>query len=290
MGTVFNVSSPRGVNEAVATRRRTSHLMLLLISVPLTVLVPATADDLADLAKPHDGRSMRAPPSHRIGPDGEYDPSGELDADSNRDNQSVLPGETKVLMEAQGPGVITHMWITFLGPGPHGWAKDGSANHQEMLLRIYYDGDDRPGVEAPVGDFFANCFGERREIGGAGGAPASEHHGRAADFYERSHRSSKRPSPRKRRDSRVGVALLPRKGKAGVERVRAAEELRRLAVAAGGVAQLAQHVQRARLGGGVRQVHANQGLRSLELALGLRVLGTPGLARWARPRRRARRR
>jgi len=33
-----------------------------------------------------------------------------------------------------------------------------------MLLRIFYDGDERPGVEAPVGDFFANCFGERREV------------------------------------------------------------------------------------------------------------------------------
>ena len=32
------------------------------------------------------------------------------------------------------------------------------------MLRIYYDGNPRPGIEAPVGDFFANCFGKRSEV------------------------------------------------------------------------------------------------------------------------------
>ena len=122
------------------------------------------ADIMAGLAKPHEGRSMRATSSHRIGPDGKYDPQGTLDPNSNWDNKNVEPGETKVLMQEQGPGVVTHIWMTFLGPEPHTWAKNGSANHQEMLLRIWYDGDDRPGVEAPVGDFFANSFGRRSEV------------------------------------------------------------------------------------------------------------------------------
>ena len=60
--------------------------------------------------------------------------------------------------------MITHIWITFLGPEPQNWAKQGSANHQEMLLRMYWDGNARPAVEAPVGDFFANCFGKRSEV------------------------------------------------------------------------------------------------------------------------------
>ncbi|MEQ1936006.1 MAG: glycoside hydrolase family 172 protein, partial [Fimbriimonadaceae bacterium] len=80
------------------------------------------------------------------------------------DNFRVPPGETHVLMDVVGPGVITHMWITFLGPEPHPWAENGSANHQELLLRIYYDGNERPGVEAPLGDFFAGCFGKRSEV------------------------------------------------------------------------------------------------------------------------------
>jgi hypothetical protein len=67
-------------------------------------------------------------------------------------------------MDERGPGVITHIWMTFLAPEPQGWAPQGSANHQEMLLRIYWDGSTQPAVEAPVGDFFANCFGKRSEV------------------------------------------------------------------------------------------------------------------------------
>jgi len=67
-------------------------------------------------------------------------------------------------LDEKGPGVITHIWITFLGPEPHSWAPKGSANHQEMLLRMYWDGQRRPAVEAPVGDFFANGFGRRSEV------------------------------------------------------------------------------------------------------------------------------
>jgi len=122
------------------------------------------ADFMADLAKPHDGRSMRATSTAKIGPDGKPDPNGRPDPNSNRDNSNVAPGQRKVLLDAKGPGVITHIWMTFLGPEPHPWAKKGSANHQEMLLRMYWDGRQRPAVEAPVGDFFANSFGKRSEV------------------------------------------------------------------------------------------------------------------------------
>ena len=122
------------------------------------------ADFLADLARPHEGRSMRATSTHKIGPDGKYDPNGEPDPQSNWDNKNVPPGQTKVLMNVKGPGVITHIWMTFLGPEPQPWAKNGSANHQEMLLRMYWDGCERPAVEAPVGDFFANSFGKRSDV------------------------------------------------------------------------------------------------------------------------------
>ena len=123
---------------------------------------------MADLAKRHDGRSMRASSTFRPGPDGKHDPNADPLGDdterSNADNQSVPPGKTQVLLNAKGPGVITHIWLTFLGPEPQRWAKNGSADHQEMLLRITWDGRERPGVEAPVGDFFASCFGQRREV------------------------------------------------------------------------------------------------------------------------------
>ena len=134
------------------------------------LILGQTASDplLGNLALPQQGRSMRETSSFRMGKDGKYDPkaspTGDLLEHSNRDNFRVAPGATHVLMDRQGPGVITHMWFTFLGPEPQDWAKQGSANHQEMLLRVYWDGNPKPAIEAPVGDFFANCFGKRSQV------------------------------------------------------------------------------------------------------------------------------
>jgi hypothetical protein len=141
-------------------------LPLLTLSI---VTVQGPGDPLlAGLARPLAGRSRRATSSFRLGKDGKYDPKAPLTSDgfehSNFDNFRVAPGETKVLMDEHGPGAITHLWMTFLGPEPQNWAPNGSANHQEMLLRIYWDGERKPSVEAPVGDFFANAFGERSEV------------------------------------------------------------------------------------------------------------------------------
>lgn len=123
---------------------------------------------LGGLAMPLQGRSMRETSTFRRGPDGRYlrtaPPTGDDKEHSNWDNFRVAPGATHVLMDREGPGVITHLWMTFLGPEPQDWAKQGSANHQDMLLRIYWDGQEKPAVEAPVGDFFANCFGKRSQV------------------------------------------------------------------------------------------------------------------------------
>lgn len=148
------------------------HPMICLqVTTALLVAVPviwSPMSDLDNLAKPKDGRSMRATSTFREGADGKYDrnapPKGDYEEKSNADNFRVGPGETHVLMDVEGPGVITHLWLTFLGPEPHPWAREGSATHQDMLLRIYWDGSKRPGVEAPVGDFFANCFGKRSDV------------------------------------------------------------------------------------------------------------------------------
>jgi D-arabinan exo alpha-(1,3)/(1,5)-arabinofuranosidase (non-reducing end) len=135
---------------------------------------PPDGGPLASLAAPMSGRSMRATSTMRVGEvrrgggdfrrDPKAPPRGDLDEASNWDNFTVPPGATHVLMDEQGPGVITHLWLTFLGPEPQAWAKGGAANHQEMLLRIFWDGEERPSVEAPVGDFFASCFGRRDEV------------------------------------------------------------------------------------------------------------------------------
>ncbi len=111
---------------------------------------------MEELAKPKDGRSMRST-STAVDENGNY-------LHSNSDNSRVASGATKVVLDAQGPGVVTHMWFTFLGPERQAWAPQGSADHQEILLRVFYDGQESPAIEVPLGDFFANCFGRRTEV------------------------------------------------------------------------------------------------------------------------------
>jgi hypothetical protein len=113
-------------------------------------LLPLDAQDvgLGDLARIRPGVSRRASSAHP-------------DALSNHDNKWIGPGERFVMADLRGPGAITHIWMTFAGPEPGWLSKDGSADHSEVVLRMYWDGADAPAVEAPIGDFFAAGFGER---------------------------------------------------------------------------------------------------------------------------------
>lgn len=63
----------------------------------------------------------------------------------NNDAWKIEPGETRVLADLQGPGRITHIWMT-------------QQNHyRECLLRFTWDNSDKPSVLVPLGDFF--CLG-----------------------------------------------------------------------------------------------------------------------------------
>jgi len=66
---------------------------------------------------------------------------------------TLPPGETTVLMDVSGPGVIQHIWITV----------DPKA-YRETILRMYWDDETTPSVETPLGDFFANGHGLRYHV------------------------------------------------------------------------------------------------------------------------------
>ena len=59
----------------------------------------------------------------------------------------VAPGETLVLAETDGPGVIQSMWFG----GDIGW---------NFILRVYWDGQKNPSIESPLGAFFGYGFTE----------------------------------------------------------------------------------------------------------------------------------
>ncbi|MFZ5831420.1 MAG: glycoside hydrolase family 172 protein [Planctomycetota bacterium] len=65
----------------------------------------------------------------------------------NRDSRPIPAGGTLVLAELEGPGRIAHLWCTILHPHPF--------YSRLLTLRIYWDGEDHPSVECPIGDFFA---------------------------------------------------------------------------------------------------------------------------------------
>jgi len=57
------------------------------------------------------------------------------------------------LAEIEGPGSITHIWITV-----------DTIAYRNCVLRMYWDGEEEPSVEAPVGDFFCCGHGLRANI------------------------------------------------------------------------------------------------------------------------------
>ncbi len=82
--------------------------------------------------------------------------SNNEDWNSNDDSKRPIPGETTVLADLQGPGVVTHIWVT-IADNEYGWPK-------LLRLRVYYDGSPVPSVDAPLGDFFAVGHGFEAKV------------------------------------------------------------------------------------------------------------------------------
>jgi len=73
-----------------------------------------------------------------------FDPSG-ANADGRQD-WPIQPGETRQLAKIDGPGAITHIWVTIASKDEH--------HLKNLVLRAYWDGEENPSIETPIGDFF----------------------------------------------------------------------------------------------------------------------------------------
>jgi len=93
---------------------------------------------LSDLPQPHDYVLKRV---------SSYDRTG-----ANADFRKIPAGETYTVLEASGPGVITHMWFTIASPE--------RLHLKKLVLRMYWDDEPTPSVETPIGDFFGLGLGE----------------------------------------------------------------------------------------------------------------------------------
>ena len=64
----------------------------------------------------------------------------------------IKPGEVYVVADIEGSGAIQQIWMTPAG--------EWRAN----ILRMYWDGQEQPSVECPVGDFFASGWGAYAQL------------------------------------------------------------------------------------------------------------------------------
>src|SRR5215213_5819929 len=62
-------------------------------------------------------------------------------------------GETVTLADIAGPGAIQHIWLTV---HPRNW--------RSLVWRIWWDDEETPSIETPLGDFFCNGWGERCNV------------------------------------------------------------------------------------------------------------------------------
>ena len=70
---------------------------------------------------------------------------------ANRDFRTLPAGASMDLLDTDGPGAVTHIWIAL-------------ADHEPMalkrvVLRMYWDNESEPSVETPLGDFFGLGLG-----------------------------------------------------------------------------------------------------------------------------------
>ena len=68
-----------------------------------------------------------------------------------RPAEILLPGESKVLMEVKGAGTIQRMWMTLSDRSPK--------MLRSIRLDMYWDGEKKPAVSVPLGDFFSTGLG-----------------------------------------------------------------------------------------------------------------------------------
>ena len=102
---------------------------------------PSDRDGLSPLARTQSYVSKRA---------SSYDRTG-----VNKDSLTIPAGATAVLADLKGPGLIHHVWVTISAEAFYA---------RKIVLRMYWDGEASPSVEAPIGDFFGVGHGLDRNV------------------------------------------------------------------------------------------------------------------------------
>jgi len=79
-----------------------------------------------------------------------YDRTG-----GNQDWVTIQAGQTAALLETDRPGCVKHIWLT---------VGNDDLYPRKCVIRMWWDGEEHPSVEVPLGDFFGIGHGLRRNF------------------------------------------------------------------------------------------------------------------------------
>lgn len=100
--------------------------------------------NLGNIYKERVGKTMR---------ESSYDTTG-----GNMDFLRILPGETREIFNvSEHAGCITHIWVTMAGA--RGLEDKEACLPRSVVIKMYWDHEDTPSVQAPIGDFFGMGHG-----------------------------------------------------------------------------------------------------------------------------------
>lgn len=68
--------------------------------------------------------------------------------------KDIKPGEKRVIADIKGAGVINHIWMT-MAPRPD------QLKRNDVIIRMYWDNNEYPSVESPIGPFFGQGWNEQ---------------------------------------------------------------------------------------------------------------------------------
>lgn len=152
-------------NTSLLTMRsNNSSLLFLITALPVLAQSPPAplTTDLNSLYRTSNAKSFSIGPENLTGEKGKGGMAVRGSAANAardlgqgwKENPFVViqAGATFTLAEITGPGAIQHIWMTPTGT----W--------RSSILRMYWDDEKEPSVEAPVGDFFAMGWGKYARI------------------------------------------------------------------------------------------------------------------------------
>ena len=112
----------------------------------------AVADDLYAVKVPVESRSISFEnPTGEKGQAAQAPGVGSVPGRKGSPARDVKPGQTITLCDIKGPGVIRHIWVTTDHKSRQGLLG--------IVIRAYWDGQEHPSVEAPLGNFFGISHG-----------------------------------------------------------------------------------------------------------------------------------